>query len=111
MRKAAGEYHGTFLDVEPDVWAEQYRSHHEAVEAFFADRDDLLVMRITEGDGYEALCPFLGLPDPGVPFPARHRGLEASLSGHFGERFNLVAGAVAMQPRVTGAAREAGLRI
>ena len=39
----------------------------------------------------------------------RHRGLEASLSGHFGKRFNLVAGAVAMQPRVTGAARQAGL--
>ena len=74
LRKAAGEYAGTFLDVEPDVWAEEHRSHHEAVERFFADRDDLLVMRITEGDGYEALCPFLGLPDPGVPFPARHRG-------------------------------------
>jgi hypothetical protein len=77
VRQAAGEYHGTFLEIEPDVWAEQFRAHHEAVEAFFADRDDLLVMRITEGDGYEVLCPFLGLPDPGVPFPSRHRGQEA----------------------------------
>jgi hypothetical protein len=77
VRKAAGEYGGTFLEIEPDEWAEQFRSHHEAVEAFFADRDDLLVMRITEGDGYEALCPFLGLPDPGVPFPSRHRGQDA----------------------------------
>lgn len=39
----------------------------------------------------------------------RHRGLEASLSGRFGDRLNLVAGAIAMQPRVTGAARDAGL--
>lgn len=77
VRKAAGDYEGTFLDVEPDVWTEQFRSHHDAVERFFAGRDDLLVMRITEGDGYEALCPFLGLPDPGVAFPTRHRGQEA----------------------------------
>lgn len=75
-RKAAGQYHGGFLEVEPEAWAEEYRAHHEAVERFFADRDDLLVMRITEGDGYEALCPFLGRPDPGRPFPARHRGGE-----------------------------------
>ncbi|HMP55977.1 MAG TPA: TonB-dependent receptor [Novosphingobium sp.] len=34
----------------------------------------------------------------------RHRGVEASLSGHFGKRFNVVAGAVAIQPRVLGAA-------
>ncbi len=30
----------------------------------------------------------------------RHRGVEASLSGHFGKRLNLLAGVVAMQPRV-----------
>ncbi len=30
----------------------------------------------------------------------RHRGVEASLSGHFGKRLQLLAGAVAMQPRV-----------
>lgn len=77
VRQAAGEYDGTFVEVDEDAWTEQYRSHHEAVERFFADRDDLLVMRITDGDGYEALCPFLGLPDPGVPFPTRHRGRTA----------------------------------
>jgi hypothetical protein len=77
VRAASGEYRGTFLEIEPDAWAEQFRTHHANVEAFFADRDDLLVMRITEGAGYEELCPFLGLPDPGVPFPSRHRGQEA----------------------------------
>jgi hypothetical protein len=76
VRKAAGEYQGGFLEIDPEAWAEEYRAHHEAVERFFADRDDLLVLRITEGDGYEALCPFLGLPDPGVAFPARHRGQD-----------------------------------
>jgi iron complex outermembrane receptor protein len=38
----------------------------------------------------------------------RHRGIEASLAGHFGKRINLVAGALAMQPRVTGGLRPAG---
>ena len=33
-----------------------------------------------------------------------HRGLEASLSGSFGERLTIVAGGVLMQPRVTGEA-------
>lgn len=38
----------------------------------------------------------------------RHRGIETSLTGHFGKRLNLVAGAVLMQPRVTGGLRPAG---
>ncbi|MDG2002889.1 MAG: TonB-dependent receptor [Novosphingobium sp.] len=38
----------------------------------------------------------------------RHRGIEASLSGHFGERFNLLAGVVAMKAQVTGAAVDRG---
>jgi iron complex outermembrane receptor protein len=39
----------------------------------------------------------------------RHRGVEASLSGQFGKRLYILAGAVAMQPRVTGPARDLGL--
>lgn len=39
----------------------------------------------------------------------RHRGVELSMSGHFGPRFNLLAGAVLMQPRVTGEAIRQGL--
>ena len=39
----------------------------------------------------------------------KHRGIEASLSGQFGKRLHVVAGAVIMSPRVSGAARDAGL--
>ncbi len=39
----------------------------------------------------------------------RHRGIEASLSGQFGKRLHVLAGAVLMQPQVIGAARDAGL--
>ena len=39
----------------------------------------------------------------------KHRGVEASLSGQFGKRLHVVAGTVIMSPRVSGAARDAGL--
>jgi hypothetical protein len=76
-RRARGEYDGTFLEIEPDRWRAQFIDHHARVERYFAGRDDMLVMRITEGDGYERLCPFLGVPRPSTPFPWRHRGATA----------------------------------
>jgi len=39
----------------------------------------------------------------------RHRGVETSLSGHFGKRLSLLAGAVLMQPRVSGPGLTSGL--
>ncbi|MCB2079995.1 MAG: TonB-dependent receptor, partial [Novosphingobium sp.] len=38
-----------------------------------------------------------------------HRGIEASLAAHLGDRLNVLAGGVLMKPRVTGAAVDAGL--
>lgn len=38
----------------------------------------------------------------------RHRGAEASLTGHFGDRLDIVAGAVLTDRTVTGEARELG---
>lgn len=46
-------------------------SHHRAVREHFAGRPgDLLEMDITAGQGWEVLCPFLGVPIPTEPFPA-----------------------------------------
>ena len=40
------------------------------IKEYFKDRpNDLLVMNICEGEGWEKLCPFLGLPIPNKPFP------------------------------------------
>lgn len=37
---------------------------------YFKDRpQDLLVLDITSGEGWEKLCPFLGRPIPDIPFP------------------------------------------
>jgi hypothetical protein len=44
--------------------------HHADVRRYFRDRPgDLLELEILGGDGWGALCPFLGLPIPAVPFP------------------------------------------
>ncbi|MGF1493582.1 MAG: sulfotransferase family protein [Microcoleaceae cyanobacterium] len=39
-------------------------------KAYFKDRpEDLLIMNICAGEGWETLCPFLELPIPKTPFP------------------------------------------
>ena len=48
-------------------------AHHQRVADYFEGRQDLLVLRIAAGDGWERLCPFLGEPVPDEPFPHRHR--------------------------------------
>lgn len=52
-------------------YLKKYRQHNRDVLNYFGDRrgDDLLVMDITKGDGWEKLCPFLGKPIPWLPFP------------------------------------------
>jgi Sulfotransferase domain len=84
------------LDREPDAWLdstirfgtqrarplpseqelrEQLESRNRKVRAFFDGRpDDLLEMRICDGQGYERLCPFLEVPIPADPFPHTNRG-------------------------------------
>ncbi|MEJ7753802.1 MAG: sulfotransferase, partial [Candidatus Limnocylindrales bacterium] len=48
----------------------RYEGHNRAVAQHFRDRPEaLLVMRITAGDGWERLCPFLGQAVPDMPFP------------------------------------------
>lgn len=78
VAKAAGEYDGTFLEIEPDRWRELFLEHHERVRAHFRGRGDLLEMDVTAGDGYEVLCPFLECEPPGTPFPWRNRDTTVS---------------------------------
>jgi hypothetical protein len=61
--------YGTAL-FEPKQFARAYREHVRDVRAYFVDRpQDLLVMDVCGGEGWEALCPFLGRQAPDVPFP------------------------------------------
>ena len=47
----------------------KHSKYHE-INTYFKDRaNDLLVMNICDGDGWEVLCPFLGTDIPDIPFP------------------------------------------
>jgi hypothetical protein len=73
-RKAAGEYHHTFLEVDIEGWREEYRRHQGAVRSYFANRpNDLLIYDVTAGHGWQPLCEFLGQPVPDQPFPWENR--------------------------------------
>lgn len=52
-----------------------YDQHVRNISEYFADRgNDLLVMDICAGDGWDQLCPFLDRPTPPHPFPHRNAG-------------------------------------
>ena len=47
-----------------------YQRFVDGVKTYFKDRpQDLLILDVTGGDGWEQLCPFLGKEIPEVPFP------------------------------------------
>ncbi len=57
-------------DFAAERFAAVRRSHEQAVRERFADRPDkLLVLDICSGEGWERLCPFLGVDTPTEPFP------------------------------------------
>lgn len=61
------------------VYIRRYEEHNREVMEYFADRpDDLLVMEITKGDGWEKLCPFLGAEIPTIQFPKDNTAKEMS---------------------------------
>ena len=54
-----------------------YNAHNEGVLAYFKDRpDDLLVLDIAKGEGWEPLCKFLECPVPAAPFPHANNKLK-----------------------------------
>lgn len=59
------------------TYLERFRKHNQEVVDHFKGREHkLLIMNITEGDGWDSLCPFLGCAKPGVPFPHANRRLK-----------------------------------
>ena len=58
------------IDYSRERFSYVYDTHVANVRAYFKDRpDDLLVIDICAGEGWEKLCPFLGLDQPRAPFP------------------------------------------
>ena len=54
------------------LYKRKFLEYNERVRADIRP-DRLLVMNVTAGDGWEVLCPFLGVPIPSVPFPHENK--------------------------------------
>jgi len=80
-----------FLDRDEQHWLRSYfayfktscteaealarvREHRLKILDLLADEPHVLRMNICAGEGYEKLCPFLGIPVPDIPFPWENRG-------------------------------------
>lgn len=72
-RAERGVYKGTWFTIDRPEWEREWDEHHARVANFFGtDAPNLLVMDVIAGDGWEKLAPFLGHPEPDVPFPHRN---------------------------------------
>lgn len=53
-----------------------YLNHQEQVKNYFKDRpNDFLIIDFTKGEGWEKLCPFLGVDIPNESIPHANKGL------------------------------------
>lgn len=60
-----------------DIYIQRYEKHNYEVIEYFKDRpEDLLVIDITQGEGWEKLCPFLGVDFPECEFPHLNKAEE-----------------------------------
>lgn len=58
------------LEFSPERFAWVKERHEANVRSYFADRPrDLLVIDVSDGNGWNPLCDFLGLAAPDEPFP------------------------------------------
>ena len=63
-----------------DIYRSRYDRHNSDVADYFKDRpDDLLTLRIADGEGWPELCGFLGVPVPDDPFPHANARQERSV--------------------------------
>ena len=56
-----------------DVYIKRYEKHNHDVREYFKGRDDFLEMSIVNGEGYEKLCPFLGVKMINEKFPHENK--------------------------------------
>jgi hypothetical protein len=72
MKKVLKRTYGTDV-YDREMFNAAYEQHFENVIEHFKDRkDDLLIIDITCGEGFEKLCPFLGKPMINEPLPRKN---------------------------------------
>ena len=59
-------------DFDRNVFLKRYFDHNEQVCGYFKDKPNkLLVMDMSAGDGWDELCPFLGVRKPDCDYPRK----------------------------------------
>lgn len=59
------------------VYVARYEQHNrEALDYFSRRPEDVLVLTLSEGDGWDKLCAFLGKDIPNAPFPHSNRAAD-----------------------------------
>ena len=62
-----------WLTIDREGWTKQFDNHYQQVTKHFEGREnELLVFDVTQGDGWEKLCPFLEVPIPTTSFPKQN---------------------------------------
>lgn len=70
-----------------DIYIERFKRHYEEVIEYFENRpQDLLILDLPNGDGWEKLCPFLNHDIPADSFPhANKSNYSTSENPHKGQ--------------------------
>ena len=72
--RTAEQYRIQDFEDKADNLRQAFIERDSAIQEYFADRkDDLLIIRVCDGEGWEKLCPFLGVDVPNTPFPHMNR--------------------------------------
>jgi hypothetical protein len=70
----AGQPRSSWLTIDRDGWAEEWRAQRERVRSHFRGREEVLLeIDVVAGDGWEKLAPFLDRLVPAMPFPSVSR--------------------------------------
>lgn len=60
------------LEYNEEILIEKYYQHHnDVISHFKGTLDKLLIMDITNGDGWNKICPFLDVDVPDIGFPCK----------------------------------------
>jgi len=73
------------VTYEQQLFQKTYYRHLETIKKYFSNRpEDLLMIDLTTGQGWDVLCSFFGKPQPSLPFPHENRAGNA-LEGMFAD--------------------------
>jgi len=80
-RTAYDDYHQDLFGSEKYqkmIYKARYKQFHDDVLHYFQGRDNLLVLDLEVGYGYEELCQFLGVPNYNAEYPKGNESRQAN---------------------------------